>query len=101
MQNSLRFLANSDNYPILCVLGIGQEIVILFVVAGIQGRNGRYRVREPLFSMSDVNVNVFAADFTGKDLGSLQFAPTGTVLETDAPAVPVADDLAGLDDAFT
>jgi len=101
MQNSLRFLANSDNYSVLCVLGIAAGIVILSVAAGIQGRNGRYRVREPLFSMSDVNVNFFASDFTGKNLGSLLFAPTGAVLQPNAPAMPVADDLAGLDDAFT
>jgi hypothetical protein len=48
-----------------------------------------------------VHVNVFAADFAGEHFGSFPLAWARAVFQVDVPTVPIANNLAELDDPFT
>jgi hypothetical protein len=49
----------------------------------------------------DVDVNPVFADLAGEHLGAFPLTGAGAVFEPDVPSVPIADDLAELDDALT
>ena len=53
-----------------------------------------------MIASSHLNEHVFAADFDRKHFRALLLSAAGTVIEADAPAVPAADDVALLHDAF-
>jgi hypothetical protein len=64
-------------------------------------KRGSFAVRQPLVESRYLDVNVAVAHFAGKNFCAFALTPAGSVFQADVPAMPAADHLAGLHDAFT
>jgi hypothetical protein len=62
---------------------------------------GSFALWQPSVESRYLDVNVAVAHFARENFCPFTLAPAGSVFQADVPAVPAADHLAGLNDAFT
>src|SRR5262245_15439645 len=71
------------------------------VQRGGQSKRGSFAVCQPLVESRYLDVNVAVSHFARKNFCAFALTPAGSVFQPDVPAVPAADHVAGLHDAFT
>ena len=79
------------------------EILFKWCVTGccVGLRTNKANARQGTFVRLDLNENLAVSDLAGENLGAFTFTAARAIFETDMPAVPAANNLSCLDDAFT